>query len=584
MHQQQQQQQSPTGTTGSTRPPHHPPRPPVTQQPTTPSPIVGAAQLIWRRGRDTNLGPSSRRQSTFRSPIVSRAGSSYRGEEGVGVTGASEVLLDGAEAGAGSKAGLGMRSGSRWEGGPTETSPLIVSVSSPSAKGSVRGSQEFTLGPVHGLGPIVWLTCFNFPYGLIYATMGLYILPSEALRLWPNHESLMLGLSLGLIGLTQLICPVVGVVSDNYSSPYGKRKPFIFAGGIMSVLGFFGMWFASLLLTRPLWMMLLAIMSCSLNVIYSAQTGLIPDQLKDHASQGTASGVVAVHLLLGSTLGFVFVAYTKDLDFHLLYFVYSLLIFVSVMLVCFTAVEEYSDGWPKGPLLLPEKLSIRDLLRSFTIDRRKNPDFFWIFVARTLYYLATSGQSFILYYLRDMVGTTDEAARKFQISVIALLGQLAAAAVAFPAGYLSEHWGRKILVYFACLFMSFTWIMFLVLPWIISDYTSYVSCIYFCAVIYGIGNGAYLSVDLALALDCLPDRRTAAKDLGIWGVSAFVGSAIGPLIEGLALQLIGRHGIVIYHMDQPKSYEYAGYVAVLGLSSVSISVSAFIISFVRSVI
>jgi len=400
-------------------------------------------------------------------------------------------------------------------------------------------------------------------------------------RLWPQQESLFLGLSVTMIGLTQFLSPVFGTISDRYYSPFGKRRPFIFIGGLLTAACFLGMWFASLMYMRVLWLVFLSLMSGCSNIIYSAQTGLIPDQLPDEQSQGTSSGIVAVHLLTGSTLGSLFVGYTKNMDFHVLYFVYTVMIFVSCVLVCLAAIEDYSEAWPRGPCLLPADITCRDILKSFVIDRNAHPDFFWIFVARTLYYLAISGQSFILYYLRDVIGTTDEPTRKFQISVIALLGQMAAAAVAFPAGYLSEYSGRKILVYFACFLMSLTWVIFLVLPWTTDEHSALVASIFVCAVVYGVGNGAYLSVDLALALDCLPDRKTAAKDLGIWGVSAFIGSTIGPLIEGLALQLIGMGGIVGPQRIAYAHFSYAGYVAVLGFSSFTMSLSGWFISFVK---
>lgn len=43
----------------------------------------------------------------------------------------------------------------------------------------------------------------------------------------------------------------------------------------------------------------------------------------------------------------------------------------------------------------------------------------------------------------------------------------------------------------------------------------------------GVGNGAYLSVDYALACDTLPSKEHAAKFLGIWGVAAFIGTMMG---------------------------------------------------------
>ena len=45
----------------------------------------------------------------------------------------------------------------------------------------------------------------------------------------------------------------------------------------------------------------------------------------------------------------------------------------------------------------------------------------------------------------------------------------------------------------------------------------------------GFGNGCYQAVDLALAVDTLPDAAEAARYLGVWGVGAFVGVCLGPL-------------------------------------------------------
>ena len=47
------------------------------------------------------------------------------------------------------------------------------------------------------------------------------------------------------------------------------------------------------------------------------------------------------------------------------------------------------------------------------------------------------------------------------------------------------------------------------------------------AGLYGIGNGAFLVVDYAIAIDTLPDKDHMARDLGLWGIGAFLGSAVG---------------------------------------------------------
>ena len=84
-------------------------------------------------------------------------------------------------------------------------------------------------------------------------------------------------------------------------------------------------------------------------------------------------------------------------------------------------------------------------------------------------------------------------------------------------------------------------------------------CMIAAIATYGVGNGAFYAVDLALALDCLPDPDNSAADLGIWGVSAFLGLAIGPMLWGSALEVAG--GTVITH--NVKVYPYTGYVLML---------------------
>lgn len=57
-----------------------------------------------------------------------------------------------------------------------------------------------------------------------------------------------------------------------------------------------------------------------------------------------------------------------------------------------------------------------------------------------------------------------------------------------------------------------------------------------------------------------PTPKTADSDLGIWGVSAFLGLAIGPLLWGVALETAG--GQLLEGTDI-KIYPYEGYVYML---------------------
>ena len=74
---------------------------------------------------------------------------------------------------------------------------------------------------------IACITSFNFPFGALCGPMGIAILPLEAATMVPDDGSIALGLMMGVVGVSQLICPFAGKMSDCWQSRYGRRRPFI---------------------------------------------------------------------------------------------------------------------------------------------------------------------------------------------------------------------------------------------------------------------------------------------------------------------------------------------------------------------
>ena len=71
------------------------------------------------------------------------------------------------------------------------------------------------------------LSCYNFPFGALCGPMGIAVLPLEAERLNPSNSGLALGFMMGIVGITQLVCPIAGKLSDMHRSRWGKRRPFL---------------------------------------------------------------------------------------------------------------------------------------------------------------------------------------------------------------------------------------------------------------------------------------------------------------------------------------------------------------------
>ena len=84
---------------------------------------------------------------------------------------------------------------------------------------------------------LVSLNSFAFSYSLVVATLGVVILPSEAIRLFSDRHAMMLGIMLGATGVTQLLGPAVGYQSDRSTSRYGRRRPLLVVGAVVACVG-----------------------------------------------------------------------------------------------------------------------------------------------------------------------------------------------------------------------------------------------------------------------------------------------------------------------------------------------------------
>jgi MFS family permease len=426
---------------------------------------------------------------------------------------------------------------------------------------------------IRDLCSIIALTSLNFAYGSIGSTMGLHTLPAEALRMFPETSSLALGIFLGINGLSQLICPILGNVSDAWESRLGKRRPFVLLGCVVTAISSLAMRQCSLEHQPVAFTVALLLAMLGLNTLYTAQTALVPDLVAPDA-QGLASGLVGCQLLFGAVGGFTFVSRTAADDFHVVYLFYfaELLLFTTIVF-CVGREPKVKKGAGWFGKAAEGTLNFRQLLRSMKIDKSISPDFFYVAVSRTFYYIGVSCQAFIVFFIRDVLGTLDEHTLRTQVAIVVVVGQVTAGLVALPVGKLSDRLGRKPAIYISAIVMSATYYGFLSAHYF-GEFR--MTAIYVISAFYGLGNGCYLAVDYALALDCLPSKETAGKDLGVWGISAFVGSAIGPMLWGVELMFFPCAE------GAQCTYSYWGYFGMMSSGVVAVLYSAYVVSWVRT--
>lgn len=407
-------------------------------------------------------------------------------------------------------------------------------------------------------GQMLAINAYWLATNLHWGALLLILMPSQIGAIAPQRKAELLGLIQGVGALLALVVPlVVGALSDRCTSRWGRRRPYLVAGTAINILGLLCLWVAGNQRNIPLYLLGYLIVQLGNNIASAPYSGLIPD-LVPEAQRGEASGYMAAMTQMGTILGAVLSGILMDRGQLLAS--YAL---IAVSLALFLAITLL--GVREKPLdLEPERIDGRTLLKSLWIDPRKHPDFAWVWITRALVTLGIwSVQPFIQYYLSDVIGVPNPEKMAGYLMGAILLG---ATATGFLGGRLSDRIGRKRVVYVANVLIALISVGFI--------FADSLPVAFTLGLLYGLGYGAYYSVDWALGCDVLPNRKDAAKDLAVWHVAMVLPQSIAPPLSGWLLANTGRTGIAGH-------YAHAGYAAIFSLAALFLLLGAALLRNVR---
>lgn len=359
----------------------------------------------------------------------------------------------------------------------------------------------------------------NFHWGALLAVA----IPAEVLKFASEAEkgrALATVFSVGAF-VALVVMPIAGALSDRSMARLGRRRPFIIAGTLLNALALLALGYAP---TLALFAAAFWFLQFANNFGGTAYSGLIPDLVPDE-QRGSASGFMGLMTMLGTVIAAVVAGILMERELAIPLYLTIIAVLLATMLVTVWKVREH-------PLLHRPPFNLRAFLAAFWVDPRRHPDFAWLFLSRFLtlmgfYTLLT----FLQFFLKDYLGIPNFKEATGAVSAAVVIGALPSA---FAAGWLSDRIGRRAIVSAATLVMGAMILVFLTAP-------SF-SLMLVLGVVFGIGYGAFTSVDWALAVDVLPSRAAAAKDLGIWGISATLPQVVAPLVGGPVLDAFNRIG------------------------------------------
>ncbi len=337
--------------------------------------------------------------------------------------------------------------------------------------------------------------------------------------------------------LSMVVAPIFGALSDRIVTPFGRRRPWIVLGTVMNLGGLLGLAYfprANDMSSLPLYIAAFLWTQFWNNVATAPYSALIPDVVPAD-QRGSASGWYGLMTIFGTLIAalapFLFTSGGSTDITALYYFTGGILLVGMLGTVVFV----------KEPPLTrkPPPFVLGTFLKGL-IEPLRDHDFRWVFLTRFLMVMGVySIQPFLQFYMGSVVKefnlfnavTLDNAI--IATSVFLLMFLVGALPSSIIAGILSDRYGRKIMVYISSAFQAFVPIVFVLFA---PDF----SITALLGLIFGIGYGAYQSVDWAMASEVLPSEDDYAKDMGVWHIAMTLPQVLATLIAGFLLDFFNN--------------------------------------------
>ena len=361
------------------------------------------------------------------------------------------------------------------------------------------------------------LTAAAISLYILYAGIGALLLPYQIGLLAPGSKVAVLSFFTSITVLIALFAnPLAGAFSDRTTSRFGRRRPWIIAGGLMTALGLLFMWRAS---NIPLLFIGYCLIEIFSNCVLAALVATIPDQVPEK-QRGTVSGIFGLATGLGGILGAILAGQIFKSTPTTAYV--AMLILVLVTTIPFALLMR-DKALPKGAM---PAFRLGAFLKNFWINPRRYPDFSWAWLTRFIPFLGYFlGITYVFYYLQDVVKYPHALQGASTFSIIAAVVSLLSTLL---GGFLSDRLKqRKPFVIVGMVIMAVAMMLlalFQVWPAVVV-----------AAAVLGFGLGAYLAVDVAIVTLVLPSAEDRGKDMGIVNIANTLPHSLAPVIAGSLL-------------------------------------------------
>ena len=381
----------------------------------------------------------------------------------------------------------------------------------------------------------------------VFGVTGLYA-AVQVQQIDPASKEIGLALVTTGGAIVTMICTVIGgILSDRTRSRWGRRLPWMLAGGIVGCLGLVTMGLSTSIAMLAAGV---AIQSLGLSFLSINLNSIMPDRVRVRV-RGLFSSMTGLAVMIGGVGGSIVAA---ALVGHMVwvYVALGVLIPLSVLVLGLTSPDRSNRGEEVEPF------NLRHFTTTFFVSPKKYMDFYWVLIGRFLIYLGYYIMgAYTLYILQDWAGLKSKAVSVTPlISIITLVCAVLATAVSGPISDRIKR--RRVFVFISSAIVASAAVVY----WLMPDLTGAM----LSAALLGLGFGAFQAVDTALVSQVLPSEAEFGKDLGVMSLAGSLPAVIAPAIAGVLVVAAGQQ-----------------YWVVFPACILLVAVSAFSVFFVKSV-
>ena len=275
--------------------------------------------------------------------------------------------------------------------------------------------------------------------------------------------------------------------------------------------------------TFPLLFAAYIMLQISANTAHGPYQGVIPD-LVPSRGRGRASGFFGTANLIGTVIGALVAGYFLDQGQPGLYLIVAALVLSAVAIISTLITPELP------PMSTESRSTFLVDIKNRLIDLRSHPGFTWLILSRLFFFMGLlAADNTILFTVRERLKMEHAgAATSTALGVLLVV----AAVSSVPAGWLSDRFERRLLVFLACgLGVAASTILVFALSF---------AQLVIGMIVLGVGVGMFTAADWALAVDLIPDKRAAGFYMGLTNLATAGGDATSTLTAGLLLDTFNR--------------------------------------------